>query len=153
GVGPRGPGVAFVEAKWMQAAGLHLVAGRLLTEADAAQPVVVLNEALARALSRRRPVLGECVHIRQPGSSPCRTVVGIVRNFRWTLGPPPALTVYVPLAQRWPRADRSLIPNYLTIRTRGVATAANVAELRRVIIPLLSGGAPDLTIDRVSAYL
>src|SRR5439155_20322153 len=80
GVGPRGPSVDFVEPEFMRAAGFRVLAGRLLAASDK-EPVAVVNQALANALWPGGRAVGSCIHVRQPRSSPCRTVIGVVGDF------------------------------------------------------------------------
>jgi predicted permease len=151
GVGPRGPSLDFVEPAFMQAAGLRLVAGRTLTDADAATPVVVINESLATALWPGQPAVGRCIHVREPGS-PCRTIVGVVRDVRWDLTEPSLFQLYVPHAQAWTAPNPALIPDYLYVRMRVPPSAADVARLQAAIAPLvLSGG--DFSVRRVGDLL
>jgi len=82
---------------------VHLVEGRLFTEADGADapPVAVINEAMARRYWTGRSPIG--ARLRQGGATqaPWRTVVGVVGDIRNDdADQPPVPYLYVPLAQR-----------------------------------------------------
>lgn len=151
GVGPLGPSLEFVEPEYMRAAGFHVVAGRLFTVDDSHTPVAVLNEALVKALFPDGKALGRCVHVREP-RSPCREVVGVVRDVLWNVAAPPMYRVYAPLAQAWTHPPPALIPNYLVVRTPAVASRADVARLRNTIRPMLPPES-DLEVNRTSDLL
>jgi putative ABC transport system permease protein len=78
--------------------GLELVAGRGITDADVggAQPVIVVNETLARSLWPGESALGK----RMRGAGGEREVVGVIRDGRFTyMGGPPRPFLLIPLAQ------------------------------------------------------
>ena len=151
GVGLRGPSLEFVDAEFMRAAGFRAVAGRLLTPADNFATITILTESLARALFPAGDVLGRCVHVREP-SSPCREIVGVVRDLHWFLGTPTFYRAFVPLPQAWTTPPRALIPNYLYVRLGNAATPADVARLRSTVTPVL-GHPEELSIQRTSVML
>ena len=151
GVGLRGPSLEFVDPEYMRAAGLRAVAGRLLTPADNFATVTVLTESLARTLFPAGDVLGRCVHVREP-SSPCREIVGVVRDLHWFLGSPPFYRAFVPLPQAWTIPPRALIPNYLYVRLSGATTPADVARLRTTLATVLSHP-EELSIQRTTVML
>jgi predicted permease len=151
GAGPRGPSLDFVEPDYMRAVGFRVVAGRTLTVADNVAPVAVLNEALADALFPGGKAVGSCVHVREP-ASPCRQVVGVVRDVRWDVTEPAPYRVYVPLAQAWAPQNHSLIPNYLVVRTRAVASSADLSLIWNTIAPMLPPG-DGPSIRRVAGLL
>ena len=136
GVGLRGPSLEFVDAELMRAAGFRAIAGRLLTPADNFATVTVLTESLARTLFPAGDVLGRCVHVREP-SSPCREIVGVVRDLHWFVGTPPFYRAFVPLPQAWTIPPRALIPNYLYVRLSGATTPTDVARLRATLTTVL----------------
>ena len=151
GVGLRGPSLEFIEPEFMRAAGLRPVAGRLLTAADNFGLVTVLTESLARTLFPAGDVIGRCVHVREP-SSPCREIVGVVRDVHWFVAVPPFYRAYVPLPQAWTTPPRALIPNFLYVRLAATALPADVARLRSTLSPVLSH-ADEMSIQRVSEML
>jgi predicted permease len=151
GIGLRGPSLEFVDPDFMRATGFRAVAGRLLTPADNFATVTVITESLARALFPGGDVVGRCVHVREP-SSPCREIVGVVRDLKWFVEAPAFYRVFVPLPQAWTLPPRALIPNYLYVRMGEAATPADVARLRSTISPVLRH--PDeLSIQRTTVQL
>ncbi len=150
GEGPRGPTVEFVDAAFIHAAGFRVANGRLLTAADDLAPVAILNQALAEALWPGGNAVGRCVHVREP-SSPCRTVIGVVRDAVWDVTQPARFRVYVPLAQAWAMPP-SFIPNHLLVRMHAAASAADVARLRGAVEPMMAY-ASDLGVQRVHDLL
>ncbi|HEY2018451.1 MAG TPA: FtsX-like permease family protein, partial [Bryobacteraceae bacterium] len=111
-----------------------------------APPVVVINQEMARHLSRRfnmaNPV-GRVVGIGLPGYGPIPEspvsvqIVGVIRNERTGgLGAPAQLVAYVPLAQV-PRQDISLV-----VRTRSepLAAMSGIREAVRQVDPHLPLG-------------
>src|SRR5688572_24657430 len=151
GVGLRGPSLEFIEPEFMRAAGLRPVAGRLLTAADNFALVTVLTESLARKLFPAGNAIGRCVHVREP-SSPCREIVGVVRDVHWFVATPPFYRAYVPLPQAWTTPPRALIPNFLYVRLAAVASPADVARVRSNPATVLSH--PDeMSVQRVSEML
>ena len=151
GVGLRGPSLEFVDPEFMRATGFRTVAGRLLTPADNFATVTVLTESLARTLFPAGDVLGRCVHVREP-ASPCREIVGVVRDLHWFLAAPPFYRAFVPLPQAWITPPRALIPNFLYVRLSDVAVPADVARLRSTLAPVL-GHPEELSIQRTTLML
>jgi putative ABC transport system permease protein len=143
---------------YFRAAGLRLAEGRLLEEADAhGPPVVVVNELVAGALASEGSALGAQVTVykqsaaRDDFQEPVHaTVVGVLRDAR-TRGPeqPVPPEVYLPLARNvWPHA-------VLTVRVRGEPAAA-VAAIRAAV----TGIEPELPVtslatveSQLAAYL
>ena len=151
GTGLRGPSLEFVEPEFLRAAGMRLVAGRLPSEDETFSLVAVLNESLARALFGGRSAVGACVHVREP-DSPCREIIGVVRDVRWDVTVPATWRVYVPLQQAWTIPNRALIPNYLYVRLRTAARPTDVAGLRDAVSPLMAYPA-ELSVRRLSELL
>jgi predicted permease len=145
GEGTRGPSIEFVEPEFLEAAGFRAVAGRFFERRENAEPVAVVNQALAERLWPRGHPVGSCFYIRAPRVV-CRTVVGVVRDIRESVTALPVFRAYLPRAQAWIRGDRSFLPNYLTIRMRSVASPQDLTELRHVIAPLLAGGGADVNL-------
>lgn len=144
GVGARGPFLEFVEADFMRAAGLRIVDGRAFEPADEQAPTAVLNDGLAKALFRGRRAVGECVHVREP-RSPCRVIVGVVRDVLADLSAVPAYRVYVPRAQAWTAPNTALVPHYFIVRMRGAASVKDAARLKDAILPLV----PDASLATI----
>jgi predicted permease len=137
GVGLRGPSLEFVDAEFMQASGLRPIAGRLLTPDDNFAMVTILTASLARTLFPAGDALGKCVHVREPGS-PCREIIGVVRDIKWDVAAPSQYRAFVPLPQAWAIPPRALIPNYLYVRVSGTASPEDVAALRSTLSAVLS---------------
>jgi len=96
-----GPFVSAVSPDYFATVGTALVRGRGFTPVDRAgsERVVVVNEAMARALWPGQEALGRCVVVFND-SLPCARVVGVVRNaHQWQLQELPAMQCYVPLGQ------------------------------------------------------
>ena len=151
GVGLRGPSVEFVDPEFMQAAGFRAVAGRLLTPSDNFDMVTILTESLALRLFPAGDVLGRCVYVREP-ASPCREIIGVVRDLKWDVAAPALYRAFVPLPQAWIMPPRALIPNFLYVRLSDAATAADVARLRSI----LAGALPhpeDVSIQRMTSMM
>jgi len=93
-----------VSPAYFDVIGTDITAGRTFTDADraGAAPVVIINEALARAHFGNQDPVGRTMHVVETE----RTIVGVARSTRH-FGPdrePPA-ELYVPLAQDpWPFA-------------------------------------------------
>ncbi len=147
GVGLRGPSLEFVDPEFMRATGIRPVAGRLLTPADNFSMVTVLTESLARELFPAGDVLGRCVHVREP-SSPCREIVGVVRDLKWFVATPSFYRAFVPLPQAWAIPPRALIPNYLYVR---LSDAASAGRCRAVALDARVGARAIPTRCRSSA--
>lgn len=151
GVGLRGPSLEFVDPEFMRAAAFRPVAGRLLTPADNFATVTILTESLARALFPAGDVLGRCVHVREP-SSPCREIVGVVRDLTWDVAAPSIYRAFVPLPQAWTTPPRALIPNFLYVRLDDVARPADVARLHSTLTSVLSHP-EEISLYRVTGLL
>jgi hypothetical protein len=140
GVGLRGPSLEFVDPEFMRATGVRPVAGRLLTPADNYSMVTVLTESLARELFPSGDILGRCVHVREP-SSPCREIVGVVRDLKWFVVTPSLYRAFVPLPQAWTIPPRALIPNCVRLQratpamSRGCAYPHAAQPSRRALDP------------------
>ena len=151
GVGLRGPSVEFVDPEFMQAAGFRAVAGRLLTPDDNFAMVTILTESLALRLFPAGDVLGRCVYVREP-SSPCREIIGVVRDLKWDVAAPSHYRAFVPLPQAWIIPPRALIPNFLYVRLSERATPEDVARLRSI----LAGALPhpeEVSIQRMTSMM
>ena len=120
----------------MRTLGVRVVHGRALEAADdraAAEPVVVVSEALAAALWPGEDALGRRVQLGAP-DTPWRRVVGVAGDLRHSgLDDPETNQIYVPQRQ-WPWANDVAT---LVVRTRGdpAALAATVRETVRRLDP------------------
>src|SRR5262249_19782944 len=117
--------------------GTRILRGRALAATDRAgtPDVVVVSDAMARALWPGRDAIGECVRLRAD-TTPCRTVVGIAENVKQeSVGDDPGLEFYLPAAQDGEHRGR------LLIRVRGDDAAAQVESLRRHLSTVLPSSA------------
>ncbi len=116
--------------------GTRILRGRgfTATDGEAAPPVMVVSQAMARKLWPSKDALGQCVRLGAD-TAPCSTVVGIVENTtELDFGADPGLHYYLPSAQHHPEYGG------LFVRTRG--SAAPLAEaVRRRLQPLAPGNA------------
>jgi predicted permease len=117
----------FVTPGFFATTGTRVLEGRdFLPHERDGSPVVVVNEATARAGWPGRSPVGECVEV--DGGGACATVVGVVENARrFFLREPRALLFYQPL----PRSADDRAPGALFVRvapgSRGVRAAVTRA--------------------------
>lgn len=150
GVTARGPSLNFVDPTFVQAVGLRVVEGRAFAADDNAAPVVMISASLAEALWPSQTRVGRCIHLREP-HSPCREVVGVLRDVQWDLTAPSMFQLYVPLAQAWSAPNPALVPDYLYVRTRGV-TPALLVRVHDILTSMVPRGA-DISVRPVSDLL
>ena len=116
--------------------GTRVIRGRGFTDADrnGAPRVVVVSDAVARALWPNQDAIGQCLRLAKP-TADCRTVVGVAENIRQLrIDSDRGLEIYVPAAQGGAGFTR------LVVRTRH--DASSVAEsLRRDLAGLMPAGA------------
>lgn len=130
GGGPYSNGVA---PDYFATAGTRILRGRAFTEADVkgSTPVVIINDAMARAVWPNQDALGRCFRI-SADTAPCSTIVGVVANARvTTISQPPEPQYFLPLAQ-WAPDMRVMF-----VRVAGSPEAA-VAPIRRVLAEMSS---------------
>jgi predicted permease len=111
-----------VSPDFFRTMGMSILRGRAFTPDDrsTAPPVIVLEDALARALFPGAEALGQCVIVGPPTAA-CRTVVGISSNTRrFVTLADGALRYYVPIAQR----VQAYPPQAIFVRTAGDPVAA-----------------------------
>jgi putative ABC transport system permease protein len=123
-----------VTADYLQTLGIPLKAGRYLQESDApqSQPVVVINEAMARAYWPGEDVLGKRFKVGGADAQrPWLTIVGVVADVRQMgLDAPVKAEMYLPYKQV--EYQQWFAPGYLVIRT-SVEPAGLVAAVRREV--------------------
>jgi putative ABC transport system permease protein len=99
---PPNVGFRAVAGDYVEALGLRLRAGRGLTHADIdrGEPVVVINEALARLYFPNENPIGKRVASSSPRGPSWMTIVGIVSNtpVRALAEPAPVPAIYMPMA-------------------------------------------------------
>ena len=106
-----GPYVSTVSAPYFEVVGTPIVRGRPFTESDheGSEPVVIVNETMARTLWPDGDALERCFHIDR-ASNPCARIVGIVADVHRTgLRERPSFQYYVPLGQQSMFAGAALI--------------------------------------------
>ncbi len=107
--------------------GIQLQRGRVILDTDAenAPRVAVVNETLARLLSREETAIGQLVRVG--GSGPWR-VVGVVQDTRFhDVRENPTPTIYLPYRQGSPG-----VPPFLAIRT-SVPPSALLLDVRQIV--------------------
>ena len=122
--------------------GMSILRGRAFTDGDktGAPPVMILEDALARALFPDVDALGRCVIVGQP-SAACRTVVGISSNTRrFVARADGSLRYYVPMTQRVYAAP----PQAIFVRTAG-APAAAIPSVRTGLLAI-DGNLPSIRV-------
>jgi predicted permease len=139
-----------VTSGYFEAMGIQLKAGRTLTDADdaATQPVVVINEQLARAQFSSENPIGKRIWVGHaealPGSRP-RVVVGVVADTKMdALDRAPDPAAWVPIAQQ--DNGESIFRNlYLVVHTSFAPLSALGAIRERI-----HGIDPDLALSDVA---
>jgi predicted permease len=95
---------ATVAPGYFHTLGTHLLAGRDFAWTDTfnSQPVVVINEAMARQLWKGRNAIGKQLTIKERDSTRVVRVAGIVETGKYkTLGEEPTPFLYQPIQQRY----------------------------------------------------
>ncbi|HEX7020175.1 MAG TPA: FtsX-like permease family protein, partial [Gemmatimonadaceae bacterium] len=121
-------------------AGTRLLRGRGFEPSDVAggAKVVVVSEAMARALWPNEDAIGKCIRVGAD-TAPCRAVVGVAENIKaQDLRSDPGLMYYMPIDQFRPQAGG------IFVRTRG--DAKGVSETVRRELQRLVPGAAYVTV-------
>jgi putative ABC transport system permease protein len=138
---------------YLQAIGARIAEGRDFTDADRppAPTTVLVNETLVRRYFKGQDPVGQRLNFDRPGgTSPWRTIVGVVRDFREASvnGDPPP-TIYEPFAQN---TDLSVA---VVMRTE--RDAASLAPALRAVVhdldPSIPVPMPEALDARVAAAL
>ena len=98
-----GPYVNGVTPEYFATLGARILRGRAIEAGDGpnSQPVIVVNETMARLVFPERDPLGLCVRIYRADSIPCATIVGVVEDVaRYGITQEPTMQYYAPLDQR-----------------------------------------------------
>lgn len=162
--GADGPFIYGVTGDYFTALQLPIVRGRALTDADGrpgAEPVAVVNQAMASRLWPGREAVGQClVSERETGTGTCTTVVGVAADYARSIGEATAPALwYVPPTHP---ALGSTAANTLIVQPRDGATPAmvrdwvrsNAPHVRMVhVSPLSSRFADDLRAWQLGAAL
>lgn len=156
---PKAPQPGFdgiftaITPDFFEAIGVRMLRGRTFTDAEAedqaAPPVVIIDERMARSLFPKGDALGRRLRYTTPpsdGSPAEMEVVGIVASHRHELGRgEPERRIYVPLAKGY-RPDVFLTMRLATSDPKVVA--AGLGPLRRELRAL----DPDLPVLRVAPF-
>ncbi len=122
---------------------INLLSGRNFTEADnlTSQPVVIINESLAKALFPKDNPIGHRIGGIDPKTRHWYEIVGVVPDFQFAvrgIAPATRFVMLRPLAQEtW---------NYVSVAVRSRSAEAMVEPLRQTIAAL----DPDLAIQQLS---
>jgi putative ABC transport system permease protein len=140
--------VMFDEAtpEYLRTFGVQMKAGRWIAASDilGAPFILVVNEALEKAFWQPGGAIGKCIRIGAD-SMPCRTIVGVVRDFHVTGGVDDAMlpVYYVPVAQASMFTQRPK----LFVRPRGDPTTA--AREVRAALQGLESSLPAVTVHPI----
>jgi len=116
--------VNHVMPGFFETMGTQVIEGRDFLPSERDAPVVVVNEATARAGWPGRSAVGECVELEDAG--PCTRVVGVVENARrFFVREPAALLFYRPLSRQSDDGERAL---FVRIATDSGDTRASVTR-------------------------
>ena len=129
--------IRIVSDGYFQALGVPLVSGRTLTSHDnsTSEPVVLVNETLARTIWPSQEAIGQILMCEGNGS-PGRRVVGVVADVRHRgIEQDSGCELYIPMRQS---DDMDAV--YLVVRT-GIAPSALASTIRAALLPI----APDLS--------
>jgi hypothetical protein len=94
--------VSTVTAGYFEAIGTEILRGRAFTEADreGSEPVVIVNETMARTLWSGEDALGRCMRVGSR-ENPCARIVGVAEDVHRTgLRAEPSFQYYIPLGQQ-----------------------------------------------------
>ena len=146
--GPPPSLVNGITADYLDALGLPLIAGRMLSDQDVAgsRPVAVISEGLARRFWPRATPLGACVKIGG-ASGRCSEVVGVVGDRHAGPGDvSPDEEVYVPLGSpALPQGLASIFPG----REVAVRVTGDIGQVESALRTALLDAVPQLTSVQV----
>ena len=146
--GPPPSLINGITADYLDALGLPLIAGRMLSDQDVAggRPVAVISEGLARRFWPRATPLGACVTIGG-ASGPCSEVVGVVGDRHKGPGDvAPDEEVYVPLGSpALPQGLASIFPG----REVAVRVTGDLGQVESALRTALLDAVPQLTSVQV----
>jgi putative ABC transport system permease protein len=134
-----------VTPRYFETMGIPLRSGRLITESDHRQapPVVLLNEAAAKALYPDGSAIGRRMMVGGGENAPYRTVVGVVGNtLHQNLNGSPDFQVYVPTLQWGEEGGMDLVVH------TDVPAGTMVSSLRAAVM----NAVPGIAISNVATY-
>lgn len=123
------PSFTIVDGSYFDAVGIKLARGRGLSDVEvmAAEPIVVINERMAKMFWPRSDPIGACVYAFGNNST-CRTVAGVARDVRWNVADQTAPHFFVPASQMGSPPGTSVV-----VRTNGVATRTTVSQVETLV--------------------
>jgi predicted lysophospholipase L1 biosynthesis ABC-type transport system permease subunit len=127
------PALITVTRGYFAAAGMTLVAGRTFNDDDmpGSEPVVVVNETMARAYWPGESPLGKCVTIGLK-TDPCRRVIGVVRDAHYgAVVEKPMVGLFSLVEQH--RTGILSTPTTLVVRTTAGREPAVADAMRRIL--------------------
>jgi hypothetical protein len=160
-----GPFGRLIDAEYVRVTGLRVLQGRDLTADDvlANAPVALVSAEMARAYWPSGQVLGRCLYVGtkgvvgrkdEPGADLCRTIVGVVSDYRAgiLLYAPAEKHFYLPLgalphqpvAQRSVLARTSVDPARLVTDARAIARSVWPDMRLTLVLPLRETLGPQL---------
>jgi predicted permease len=113
-----GPSISAVDRDYFSTMGTAIHRGRAFqtTDREDSEPVVIINETMARALWPNEDPLTKCV-VLVARDAPCARVVGIAADLHRTgLRETPSMQTYVPIGQ-----ERGFSGSWLLVRPNGEA--------------------------------
>jgi predicted permease len=125
----NGPSISSVDHDYFTTMGTAIRRGRafLATDREGSEPVVIVNEAMARALWPHEDPLTKCV-VLVSRDAPCARVVGVAADLHRTgLRESPSLQCYVPIGQ-----ERGFSGSWILVRPKG-ETTAEIPALRELL--------------------
>ncbi|HXQ97624.1 MAG TPA: ABC transporter permease [Candidatus Limnocylindrales bacterium] len=143
-------GFRFINPDYFQTLGIPLVSGRAITSADASgtEPVVLVNETMARAVWPKGNAIGQHIWIGKPmgpaSTEPApRRIVGIVGDINEaSLATPPEETMYIPYGQAFGGRNDAVFM---------IRTAQEPLGLTPAVREVLRGIAPTLPLSTVKS--
>jgi predicted permease len=139
-----------VSPTYFETLGVHLVEGRLFTDADGTGPqrVAVINETMRRTLFADVDPIGRHYYLLPRDAAAQTQVVGVVSDVKW--GSPrdrPRMIEYVPVSQGSARL------NNMVVLVRAVGPAATIARQVRTELAAIDSGLPVIGIDTIEQQL
>jgi predicted permease len=125
----NGPSISSVDHDYFATMGTPIRRGRafLATDREGSEPVVIINETMARTLWPHEDPLTKCV-VLASRDAPCARVVGIAADLHRTgLRETPSMQCYVPIGQ-----ERGFSGSWILVRPRGEASP-NFPALREIL--------------------
>jgi len=120
-----GPSISAVDHDYFATMGTAIHRGRsfLATDREGSEPVVIINETMARALWPREDPLTKCI-VLVSRDAPCARVVGIAADLHRTgLRETPSMQCYVPIGQ-----ERGFSGSWLLVRPRADAMPSDARD-------------------------